>query len=81
MNDVLELPKQREPGESPGEPWDVTAEDLRERWNLDNVETIYRWAREGKLPAVKLGEHRQSPVRFRWSDILAFEEEHRLDAV
>lgn len=78
--DVLEMPKQ-EADTGPGEPWNVTAGMLRERWGLENVETIYRWAREGKFPAVKLGDHKRAPIRFRWSDILTFEREHRLDAV
>lgn len=81
MNDILELPKQADDTDGGGEPWNVRAEDLQERWGLDNVETIYRWARQGKLPAVKLGDHPGAPVRFRWSDIREFEEEHRLDAV
>ena len=86
-SDVLELPKNRggdpvdEEDVDPGEDWNVTAKQLRDRWGLDNVETIYRWAHQGKLPALKLGDHRGAPVRFRWSDVLEFEEEHRLDAL
>lgn len=46
----------------------LTAEDLAARWQVPRGH-VYRLAREGKLPAVRLGRYR----RFRLPEIEAFE--------
>jgi excisionase family DNA binding protein len=46
----------------------LTAEEVADRLGVHRV-TVYRWAREGALTAVKLG-HRV--VRFRPDDVDAF---------
>ncbi len=46
----------------------LTAEDLAERWQVP-ASHVYRLARAGQLPVVKLGRYR----RFRVGDIEHFE--------
>lgn len=46
----------------------LTAQDVAERWQV-TPSMVYRLAREGKIPAVRLGRH----VRFRLDAIMAFE--------
>lgn len=46
----------------------LTAEDLAARWQVPRSH-VYRLAREGKLPVVKLGRYK----RFRIAAIEAFE--------
>jgi hypothetical protein len=48
----------------------LTAQELAERWKLQNTDWIYRKCREGKLPRIPLpGKY----VRFRLDVIEAFE--------
>lgn len=42
--------------------------------------TIRGWVYSGKLPHVKLGDDRSSPLRFRYSDLETFIEEHWFSA-
>jgi excisionase family DNA binding protein len=46
----------------------LTAEQVGERWQVPKAH-VYRLAREGRIPSVKLGKY----VRFRLADIEAFE--------
>ena len=52
----------------------LTAAELAERWQLP-AHTIYRLAREGKLPHVKIGRYR----RFRLDAIEQFERDGGAD--
>jgi excisionase family DNA binding protein len=49
----------------------LTADDLAKRWRLPRTDQVYRLAREGKLPAVRIGRY----VRFRLEAIEIFERE------
>jgi excisionase family DNA binding protein len=46
----------------------LTADQLAERWQLERSQ-VYRLARDGRLPCVRLGRYR----RFRLADIERFE--------
>ena len=46
----------------------LTAEELASRWQVP-VSQVYRLARAGKLPVVRLGRY----VRFRLADVEEFE--------
>jgi excisionase family DNA binding protein len=50
----------------------MTTDEVAEALRL-SPSTIARWAKNGKLPAVKLGDRgSKSSVRFRRVDVLAF---------
>jgi excisionase family DNA binding protein len=51
----------------------LRAEDVRERLDLKNVQTVYRWVKSGELPAVVIGRR---VIRFREADVTAFIEAH-----
>jgi excisionase family DNA binding protein len=53
----------------------LTARDVGDRLGL-SIETVLRWARQGKLPAVYLSSR---AVRFREADIDAFIESRSLE--
>lgn len=39
-----------------------------------STRTLRRWANEGKLPRIRLGQFDQSPIRFRRSDVEQFKQ-------
>lgn len=54
----------------------LTAKDLAKRWSI-NVQSLNNWRLKGRGPAfIKLGEGRNSHIRYREADVLAFEEKH-----
>jgi excisionase family DNA binding protein len=54
----------------------LRAEDVRQRLDLKNVQTIYRWVKSGELPAVVIGRR---VIRFREADVTAFIAQHRTE--
>jgi len=68
----------REASEAPAPPASnrlLTAADLAERWQV-RPSAVYRLAREGRLPTVRVGRY----VRFRAEAVEAFELEGGADA-
>jgi predicted DNA-binding transcriptional regulator AlpA len=51
----------------------LTAEQVRDRFGVRNVATVYRWAASGKLRRVVLSAR---SIRFRPEDVEAFITEH-----
>jgi excisionase family DNA binding protein len=55
----------------------LKAEEVRDRLELRSVATVYKWARDGRLPSVILSA---KAVRFREEDVEAFIEGKRLSS-
>lgn len=56
----------------------LTPKELCERWKVAD-DTLRHWRVKGiGPPYIKLGEGRNSHVRYRLDDILAYEEENQL---
>lgn len=61
----------------------LTTKELATRWNLDPM-TLFGWRAKGRGPRyIRLGKRRKSggsvPVRYRMSEILAYEKENKLN--
>jgi excisionase family DNA binding protein len=54
----------------------LTAAELGELLGLAAGTVLDRWER-GELPGFRLGARAGAPVRFRWSEVEAWLEEHR----
>lgn len=54
----------------------ATPEEIADYLNTTRS-NVYRLAREGKIPRVKMGKNNPGAVRFFWSDVEAFLEKNR----
>jgi predicted DNA-binding transcriptional regulator AlpA len=54
----------------------LKAEEVRDRLGLRSVHSIYRWTRNGTLPAIVLSKR---AIRYREEDVDAFIAEHRTE--
>jgi excisionase family DNA binding protein len=50
----------------------LTVKQLAERWGL-HIDTVYDWARRGKIPAIKLSRSKRGDWRFDLEQIEKWE--------
>lgn len=63
------------------EPTDITiASDQASGMLGVTTQTLYNWVKTGKLAAVKTGDNKNAPLRFRLSDIQAIQERRTVKA-